>query len=56
MEDIWRCMRQNWFANRVFVNFQAFLNERRNAWNKLTESLGTIASIGSRKWALTGQH
>ena len=55
MENIWRYMRQNWLANRVFENYQAILEACCTAWNTLITQPENITSIGMRKWAHIGQ-
>ena len=56
MENIWRYMRQNWLAARVFETYEAILEACCTAWNRLIESPQTITSIGMRKWAHMGQN
>lgn len=55
MENIWRYMRQNWLANRVFETYEAILEACCEAWNRLIAEPDTITSIGMRKWAHKGQ-
>ena len=55
MENIWRFMRQNWLANRVFETYEAILESCCTAWNRLIADPVTITSIGMRKWAHIGQ-
>ena len=55
VENIWRYMRQNWLSARVFPTYEAILDAGCDAWNRLIDQPQTIKSIGSRKWAYTGQ-
>ena len=55
MENVWQYMRQNWLSNRVFDSYDAIISAGCEAWNKLLDQPEIIKSIGSRKWAHTGQ-
>ncbi len=55
VENIWQYMRQNRLSNRVFETYEAILEARCDAWNKLIAQPETITSIGMRKWANTSQ-
>ena len=55
MENIWRYMRQNWLANRIFDGFADIIDQACKAWNKLIAMPEIISSIGMRKWAHNGQ-
>ncbi len=55
VENIWQYLRANWLYNRVFEGYNAIIDAGCEAWNKLIEQPGTIASIGMRKWAHIGQ-
>jgi hypothetical protein len=55
VENIWQYLRQNWLSNRVFDTYDDILDAACDAWRKLIAQPATITSIGSRKWALTGQ-
>ena len=55
MENIWRYMRQNWLANRIFDGFADIIDQACKAWNKLIAMPEAISSIGMRNWAHNGQ-
>ena len=55
VENIWQYLRQNWLSNRVFDTYEDIIDPACDAWRKLIAQPGTITSIGSREWALTGQ-
>ena len=51
VENVWPFMRQNWLSNRVFQSYDAILDHRCDAWNKLVDQPWRIMSIGHRAWA-----
>jgi hypothetical protein len=51
VENIWRYLRQNHFANRVFESYSAIVDACRDAWNALVAQPDTITSIATRDWA-----
>ena len=53
-ENIWQYLRQTYLSNRVFENYTAILDACQNAWLKLLNEIGRIASIASRDWATIG--
>ena len=55
-ENIWQYLRQTWLSNRVFAGYQDICDACCDVWNKLIAETGRIASIGTRSWAVTGQH
>lgn len=55
VENIWQYLRQNWLSNRVFRDYEAFLDAARDAWNRLVGLPDTIRSIGLRDWAHVGR-
>ena len=55
VENIWQYLRQRWLANRVFDGIEDIFDACCEAWNALLAEKGRIASIASRKWAVTGQ-
>ena len=55
VENIWQYLRQNWLSNLVFDSYEAVIDAACEAWNKLIKQPNTIASIGLRDWAHTGQ-
>ena len=50
-ENVWQFMRDNWLSNQVFASYNASVDHRCAAWNKLTAQPWTIMSIGLRDWA-----
>lgn len=54
-ENIWQFLRQTYLSNRVFDDFPAIVEAACQAWNKLRAEAGRIASIATRKWAITGR-
>jgi transposase len=48
-ENIWQYLRQTYLSNRVFENHTAILDACQNAWLKLLNEIGRIASIASPK-------
>ncbi len=55
VENIWQYLRQTWLSNRVFDTYEEIIEAACDAWRRLIAQPGTIASIGSREWALIGQ-
>jgi transposase len=55
VENVWQHLRANWLSNRVFETYDNIVDAACDAWRKLIAQPATITSIGSRKWALTGQ-
>ncbi|VAW19162.1 Mobile element protein [hydrothermal vent metagenome] len=55
VENIWQYIRANWLSNRVFKDYDAIVNARCEAWNRLIDQPETITSIGMRNWAHNGQ-
>ena len=55
-ENIWQYLRQTWLSNRVFEGYKDICDACCDVWNKLIAETGRIASIGTRSWAVTGQH
>ena len=53
-ENVWQYLRQTWLSNRVFDTYEDILAAACNAWNRLIDSPGRIASIGHREWATNG--
>ena len=51
VENIWRFLRQNHLANRIFDHYDAIVDACCNAWNALTAAPDTIRSIAKRPWA-----
>jgi transposase len=54
-ENIWQYLRQTYLSNRVFKNYTAILDACQDAWRKLLDETGRIASIATRDWAIIGQ-
>lgn len=54
-ENIWQYLRQNYLSNRVFKDHSAILDACQNAWRRLLNEPGRIASIATRDWANIGQ-
>lgn len=54
-ENVWQYMRQTYLSNRVFSTYKDILEAASDAWNKLLAETGRIASIATRRWAVTGQ-
>ena len=54
-ENIWQYLRQTYLSNRVFKNYTAILDACQDAWRKLLDETGRIASIATRDWAMIGQ-
>lgn len=50
VENVWRFIRDNWFSNRVFKNYDNIVAPCGQAWNKLIDQPDRITSIGSREW------
>jgi len=53
VENIWRFLRQNYLANRVFDTCTDIVDACCSAWNALAAAPATITSIASREWAKT---
>ena len=54
-ENIWQYLRQTYLSNRVFETYTAIVDASQNAWRKLLQEDGRIASIATRDWATIGQ-
>jgi transposase len=54
-ENIWQYLRQTYLSNRVFESYTAILDACQDAWRKLLNETGRIASITTRDWATIGQ-
>ena len=54
-ENIWQYLRQTYLSNRVFKNYTDILDACQDAWRKLLDETGRIASIATRDWAIIGQ-
>jgi DDE superfamily endonuclease len=54
-ENIWQYLRQTYFSNRVFKSYTDILDACQEAWQKLLNETGRIASIATRDWAIIGQ-
>ena len=54
-ENIWQFMRQTYLSNRVFPTYSDILDAASDAWCKLLDEAGRIASIANRSWAISGQ-
>jgi transposase len=54
-ENIWQYLRQTYLSNRVFESYAAILDACQDAWRRLLNETGRIASIATRQWAIIGQ-
>src|SRR6266566_1463222 len=54
-ENIWQYLRQTYLSNRVFKSYTDILDACQEAWQKLLDETGRIASIATRDWAIIGQ-
>jgi transposase len=54
-ENIWQYLRQTYLSNRVFRSYTDILDTCQEAWQKLLDETGRIASIAKREWATIGQ-
>jgi transposase len=54
-ENIWQYLRQTYLANRVFKSYTDILDACQEAWQKLLDEPGRIASIATRDWAIISQ-
>ena len=55
-ENVWQFLRQTKLSNRIFDDYEAVVDAACQAWNSLTDDPGRIKSIGTRSWAIIGQH
>ena len=51
VENVWRFLRQNHLANRVFDSYDAIVDACRDAWNALIAAPDRIRSITTRSSA-----
>lgn len=51
-ERLWEWMREHDLSNRCFACYEDIVEACSNAWNKLCEETGRIASLCSKKWAI----
>jgi transposase len=49
-ENIWQYLRQTYLSNRVFKSYTDILDACQDAWRKLLDETGRIASIATRQW------
>ena len=54
-ENIWQFLRNNYLSAQVFNTYTDILDSVEDAWHKLIEELGRIASITAREWAVIDQ-
>ena len=54
-ENSWQYLRQTYLANRVFKSYTDILDASQDAWRRLLNETGRIASIATRDWAIVGQ-
>ena len=54
-ENIWQYLRQTYLSNRVFKTYTDILDGCQEAWQKLLDETGPIASIATRDWAIIDQ-
>jgi transposase len=54
-ENIWQYLRQTYLSNRVFKSYTDILDACQDAWQRLLDETGRIASIATREWAIIGQ-
>jgi len=54
-ENIWQYLRQTYLSNRVFKTYTDILDACQEAWQKLLDETGRIASIATRDWAIIDQ-
>jgi len=50
-ENVWQFMQDNRQSNRVFRSYEAIVDHRCDAWNKLIDQHWLIMSTGLRDWA-----
>lgn len=55
IENIWQYLKDNFFNNAIFNNYDAIVDACCTAWNSLLKEDGRIKSITSRQWAKTCQ-
>src|SRR6476646_11859750 len=51
VENVWEFLRANFLSHRVWDTYEAILDARQNASNKLMEMPERIASLTRRTWA-----
>ena len=51
VENVWAFMRANSLSHRVWETYDDIVEACRDAWNKLMQMPGRIASIAQRGWA-----
>ena len=56
VENIRQYLRQTYLSNRVFADYDEFIDAACHAWNRLIAKPWQIMSIGMREWAHTGQY
>jgi hypothetical protein len=54
-ENIWEFLRNNYLSAQVFNTYTDILDSVEDAWHKLIDELGRIASITAREWAVIDQ-
>lgn len=51
IEQVWQQLKQGWFSNRCYKNYEEIVDVAVNAWNSFTSLPGTIKKLTSRNWA-----
>ena len=52
VEQVWQWMRQRFWANRVFNDYEDIVHACCQAWNTFAQLPDQITSLCTRKWAL----
>ena len=54
VEQVWQWLRQHFWANRVFTDYEDIMEACCEAWNVFAKDSKTVSSLCTRKWANLG--
>jgi transposase len=52
IEQLWQQLKQGWFSNRCFEDYEEIVDIAAEAWNSFTSLPGAIKKLCSRNWAI----
>lgn len=52
VEQVWQWLRQHFWANRVFIDYEHIVDACCEAWNSFADLPEQVTSLCTRKWAI----
>ena len=52
IEQVWQQLKQKWFSNRCYKNYEEIVNATVEAWNAFSSLPGAVKNLTSRNWAV----